>query len=464
VLLALLALLAGACTGGESPAGSFSGPPDRPSASPPPGSADASCPASYAEPDPGRPRIRLTFDIGNDLASVQGTERLEFTPDQPISELVFRLTPNTAPSYRQGNSIEIVSAVGDPRGGAHRFEQAGAAAGSQGGLLIVPLGREVPPGQRVTAAITFTLRLGEGAFDRFGRLRSYAWWGSGHPLLAWERGVGWHREPLLKFSGESATSEAAAIDLTVIAPSAHQVLMSGTPDPPVDAGTHRRRWHAVADRARDVSVAVGAFDLAEETVGGTRIVVGTPRGTSPDGLLAEHVRATRELARHFGPSPFPVLSVARLPLEGGGIEYPGSIFMLSDSRVVAVHETAHQWFYAMVGDSQARDPWLDEAFATYAEQLVDGGGSTEALALPGDVGDPVAAFDRAVTYFTVVYGKGAAALAKARRAAGPARFDAALRCYINANAWRIARPANLERALAELPSALAVLREAGALD
>ena len=46
--------------------------------------------------------------------------------------------------------------------------------------------------------------------------------------------------------------------------------------------------------------------------------------------------------------------------------------MLDGSRVVAVHETAHQWFYAMVGDSQARHPWLDEAFATYAEQLVDG--------------------------------------------------------------------------------------------
>ena len=46
--------------------------------------------------------------------------------------------------------------------------------------------------------------------------------------------------------------------------------------------------------------------------------------------------------------------------------------MLDDSRVVAVHELAHQWFYAMVGDSQARDPWLDEAFATYAEEVIDG--------------------------------------------------------------------------------------------
>ena len=30
------------------------------------------------------------------------------------------------------------------------------------------------------------------------------------------------------------------------------------------------------------------------------------------------------------------------------------------------------WFYGMVGNSQFRDPWLDEAFASYAEELVDG--------------------------------------------------------------------------------------------
>jgi hypothetical protein len=38
-----------------------------------------------------------------------------------------------------------------------------------------------------------------------------------------------------------------------------------------------------------------------------------------------------------------------------------------------------------------------------------------------------------------------------------------VRCYVNANAWRIARPADLERALAGLPAAVTVLREAGAL-
>ena len=45
----------------------------------------------------------------------------------------------------------------------------------------------------------------------------------------------------------------------------------------------------------------------------------------------------------------------------------------------------------------------------------------------------------------------------------PAKFDAALRCYVNANAWRIAKPTDLAKALAGLPASTKVLQDAGAL-
>lgn len=329
---------------------------------------------------------------------------------------------------------------------------------------MLPLEREVPAGQQVSAQVGFTLTLGRQAFDRFGRLQQYAWWGSGQPLLAWERGVGWHKEPLLQFTAESATSEVASIDLTVTAPERYTVLSSGVPDAPAAAGDGRRRWHSVADRARDVSVAVGPFVLAEETVAGTRVVVRVPDGSQPQPLLDEATRAVRELSRRFGPPPYPVINLARLPLGGGGIEYPGSILMLDDSRLVTVHEVAHQWFYGMVGNSQARDPWLDEAFASWAQELVDGTPSDRALVLPGRVGDSTTSYgDDERGYYDTTYGKGAAALTAAREAAGAARFDAAIRCYVNANAWRIARPADLAAQLTSLPAAVKVLRDAGAL-
>ena len=49
------------------------------------------------------------------------------------------------------------------------------------------------------------------------------------------------------------------------------------------------------------------------------------------------------------------------------------------------------------------------------------------------------------------------------RPAGAEAFDAAIRCYVDANAWSIATPADVAAALADLPAALAPLIDAQAL-
>jgi Peptidase family M1 domain len=431
------------------------------------GSARA-CPASYVPPDPRRPKVWLRFDVGADLTSVQGSERVEFTPDRPITELVFRLTANTAPTVREGNKIVITSARADHGGGAPTYDADGAAPTTQGGLLRIPFAARIPAGTTVRAQIAFTVTLGDGAFDRFGRAGDgpsrYAWFASAQPLLAWERGYGWHTEPMLQFTAESATSEAMRTDLTVTAPASETVIMSGDPaDPPTDGPI--RTWHSTIESARDVSVAVGPFTVSDKSVNGVKLRVGATSAQERDQLVPLFEQSIIAHSRRFGPFPFPSLSVARVPAEGGGIEYPSSILMMDDSRVVAVHETAHQWFYAMVGDSQAMHAWLDEAFATYAEQLVDGDApALSTLTVPGHVDKPTASYgDAEHLYYAVTYGKGAAALHAARTAAGGDKFDAAIRCYVNANAWRIANPSDLEAALSAFPAALGILRKAHAL-
>ncbi|WP_375480827.1 M1 family aminopeptidase [uncultured Jatrophihabitans sp.] len=433
--------------------------PGKPSATP-----AATCPPSYLPPDPQRPRVSLNFRIAPSLTTVTGTEHIAFTPDKAITELVFRLTPNTAPSVAEGNQIVVRSATADHGGGRYVFSRANAAPNTQGGLLRIPFAAPVAAGTTVHAALTFTVTLGEESFGRFGRTGGFAWFASAHPLLAWERGYGWHTEDMIDFPAESATSEAMQTSLTVTAPAADTVIMSGDPATPTRSGT-TRTWHASLAAARDVSVAVGPFAVADVKVGAVRLRLGAPDDTLRDDLVPEFRRAITALAARFGPFPFPSLSVARLPASGGGIEYPGAILMLDGSRLVAVHETAHQWFYAMVGDSQAQHPWLDEAFAQYAEQLVDGTPEDPAaLALPGRVGSSTESYGADERgYYATTYDKGAAALEAARTAAGPAKFDAALRCYVAANAWRIAKPADLQKALGKLPAAVAVLRKAGAL-
>ncbi|MCW2528356.1 MAG: hypothetical protein JWM76_3216 [Pseudonocardiales bacterium] len=430
-----------------------------------PGSPSGSCPSSYVEPDSKRPQTTLTFDIADDHRTVTGTEKISFTPDADITELVFRLTANTVPTHNVGNGIEVTEATADHGAGKATYDRAGAAPDTQGGLLRIPFSSKIKSGTTVKAELAFTLTIGTDSFDRFGSAGGFVWFASAHPLLAWERGYGWHTEPMIQFTAESATSEAAKTSLTVTAPAADVVLASGLPTDPGPAIGGRKTWHSTVDAARDVSVAAGPFVLNEAEMNGVKVRVGAPDAQGAAEVMSDEKLALTELGKRFGPFPFPTLSVALLPVPGGGIEYPSSILLLGSSRLVTVHETAHQYFYAMVGDSQAEHAWLDEAFASYAEQLVNNDAPPASdLDLPGPVDKPTADYGaQERLYYSITYDKGAAALHAARAAAGAEKFDVAMRCYVNANAWKIAEPRDLAAALKNLPAALAVLRKAGAL-
>jgi hypothetical protein len=436
-----------------------------PSGTAPP-TGPAGCPSERAAPDPDRPVVDLDFSLGADLRTVTGTQTVVFTPDLPTRELVFRLVPNGPDATALGNQLTVTAVRGDDvaTGG---YEQAGAAA--PGGFYVVALTDRLTAGESTEVALDFTLRLGGGGFERLGTAQDVSWWASGAPLLAWEPGVGWARDPFVPVLGETATSPASDTTTTVDAPAALTVLMTGDQDEPTRERGGRRTWVSHEPAARDVSVAVGSFLTAETQVDGVRVTTGVLPGSGrdPARLARTTGEAIGRLSARFGAFPYATLTVPWLPDFGGGIEYPSSILLASPDETVLLHEVAHMWFYGMVGDDQFRDPWLDEAFASYAESVAvtpDPGRVARALAAEGDVGGSMADFPDDRRYVTAVYGKGAAMLLTARQQAGPDAFDAALRCYVDAQAWTIATPADVGRALAGLPAALAVLQQAGALD
>jgi hypothetical protein len=434
-----------------------------------PAEAEPLCPAERAAPDPERPVVALDFRLEDDLRTVTGTQNVVFTPDRPTGELVFRLVPNTPESAAAGNRL----VVGDVRGldvASGGYEGAGAAG--PGGLYVVTLDDVLAAGESTEVELDFTITLGEGAMDRLGADTGVSWWASGAPLLTWEPGVGWARDPFVDVSGETASSPVADVTLRVSAPERLTVLMTGDQDPPSTPSGGRRTWTSEEPVARDVSVAVGEFTTTERTTpGGVRVTAGVlPGAELPADQLADWtVAAIADLGQRLGPFPYGTLTVALLPDYGGGIEYPSAILEATPERYVLVHEVAHMWFYGMVGNSQFRDPWLDEAFATFAEETVNPPPAeqlAERLGLSGDVGDSMGDFadDGTIPYFAAVYGKGGAALQAARDAVGAEAFDAAIRCYVDANAWTIATPADVGAVLADLPGAVAVLAQAGALD
>jgi hypothetical protein len=96
--------------------------------------------------------------------------------------------------------------------------------------------------------------------------------------------------------------------------------------------------------------------------------------------LKDSAAALALYSRLFGPYPHPSLSVVEADFRDG-MEYDGLIFLsygfynLYDGTpkgyltAIAAHETAHQWWFGLVGNDQLKEPWLDESMATYSERL-----------------------------------------------------------------------------------------------
>jgi hypothetical protein len=391
--------------------------------------------------------------------TVTGTERIVFAPDLAIREVVLRLWAAAPRPAKAGGRVDV---------GTTKVNGI-AVTSRRSSPTVLRIPATVPAGASVTVDVAFTLHLPTGINDRFGHRGTTAWFGSGLPLLAWERGRGWALEPATAAFAEASTSEAMELtSLTVKRAKGLNVIATGV-QVAEDGTTAKFRARSV----RDVAVAVGRFRVAHATAGDVPVVVGVAPGLTDDAAATarELARAIRAHAARFGPFPYERLAVAVLPDIGGGIEYPAAILLGKGQTkdATASHEVGHEWWYGLIGDDQARDPWLDEAFATYAEALDRGTGpsylrTTIPAGGKGKTGQPMTFWEsRQSIYFRSVYIQGAAALLRARAASGAAAFDNAIRCHVRRNAHRITTPADLRESLKNLPAAIRELRAAGAL-
>jgi aminopeptidase N len=233
------------------------------------------------------------------------------------------------------------------------------------------------------------------------------------------------------------------------------------------------------DPARDFYLAVGA-GLAElsdkrKSAGGLAIRCFAPPGRGAAAAFAREVagRAIAAFSKRFGPYPYDTFTVLAGPLTALGIEFPGltvigeRIFSLEGSvdgvptramlEATVAHEVAHQWFYNLVGNDQATEPWLDEALAQYATRLyyLDRYGEDAAESYTDSwwsrwsrvdrtlkpVGLPVSDYT-AKEYGAIVYGRGPLFLETLASSMGVPAFDRSVKRYVERFSWRIAQSAD----------------------
>src|SRR5262249_54445596 len=109
---------------------------------------------------------------------------------------------------------------------------------------------------------------------------------------------------------------------------------------------------------------------------------------SLQSTLDTAAQALTAFSRRYAAYPWSRYTVM---IENGGLslgeEYPSIVFLSPDlPSMITVHETAHQWFYSLLGDNQGRNPGLDESRARWAAaRLMDEVGAEASTDIPADV-------------------------------------------------------------------------------
>lgn len=225
--------------------------------------------------------------------------------------------------------------------------------------------------------------------------------------------------------------------------------------------------------SRDFEVLSASFLLDGRTVNVDYYTLGD---SEAEIALASVVSALETFSATFGAYPYSRLCIAESHIHAGGMEY-GS-FIVLDASVsqtaalcdVAVHETAHQWWFGVVGSDQLNTAWLDEGlteFCTAYYHLLRGDEDTyrtfvaaakenylvyrrlpAAVGFDGAMSRPLSSFLTDGEYVAVTYAKGVLLFDTLLQLAGKDKLNAALADYFAANAFAIATPAALSESFA----------------
>jgi hypothetical protein len=205
-----------------------------------------------------------------------------------------------------------------------------------------------------------------------------------------------------------------------------------------------------ASDVRDFTVTASSnFETRQRVVGDTTVRVWFRPGTRGSTWLDAAADAFAALEQRLGAYGYPTFDVVE-SAGGAGMESPGLIWIPGDTpavnlRYIVAHETAHQWFYGIVGSDQVREPFTDEAAADFVARSIFG--------IRRGSHCPTARLDRSIydysaqCYYETVYIQGGNLLDDARRQMGSDVFWTALRGYVEANRHKLTSTATLLRTL-----------------
>jgi transcriptional regulator with XRE-family HTH domain len=404
------------------------------------------------------PRYVLRVSVDYEGHSLEASERLDFVnvTDDTLQELVFNVFPNHAEDVFLLKEVTLGKA--GEQEGTPQVEYS-----LNGTSLRVNLATPLEPGKEITVFLEFSLNV--------PRMNPYLEWSNGslgysdrmlaagnwYPVLVpYREGQGWCAFAY-HVIGDPYVTDVADYEVEIIAPSNVTIAGSGDEERIGNSWRYRLsqgRSFAFVASDQYVSSAAQAGHIA---VVSYHFPVHEGSGADAATAAAEALTAFEGL---FGPYPYSTYRLAEVDF-AGGLEFSGLCFMGDDwyaehpggyrSSMVSLvaHETAHQWWYGLVGNDQVGEPWLDEALATYSSmlyyermhpELVEWWWESEVQTYRprGQVDLPIYAFMDGRTYLDAVYRRGALFIRDLRERMGDEAFFAFLKDYCQSRQQKLA--------------------------
>ena len=280
------------------------------------------------------------------------------------------VVPNTYKAYAYPNgdsfgNISIESALVDDVAVAYAIE------GEDMDILSVPLQEELFPNQTATIELTYEIQLAN-IKHRLGYAENTTNLGNFFPILCHVDNDNYTTSPYYNV-GDPFVSDVANFDVSITVRENFTVASTGNLVDTSTTSTGYVCYKYNADACRDFALVLSdKYKKLSKTVGDTTVNYYYFSDSSAENSLAVAVDCLTYFNQHVGNYPYKQYSVCETDFCYGGMEYPCLSMVTSGSKQYVeaiVHETAHQYFYSVVGNDQIEYPWMDEGLAEFVTYL-----------------------------------------------------------------------------------------------
>jgi hypothetical protein len=413
----------------------------------------------------------LDIEIADDFLSLHGQEKVRYTnqENQSLNEVYFQLFPNM-----EGGKSTVSDAMIDDVTIKPIYEEGNST-------MRVPLSTPLESGHSVVIQLNFEVNIPQdagGNYGLFGYIDDILVLDGFYPAIPVFDENGWHKG-IIPPNSDTTFQDVSFYVVKVTAPKNLVIVTTGVQVDSQQSGNQQIKKFAQGP-ARDFYIAASKdFKVVSEKIGETTVNSYAANNLTDGSKIAlkTAVNAIKDYNANFGTYPYTEFDVVSTPMQGAyGIEYPGitginySLYDLNSIigglsasvtlESTVAHETAHQWFYNVVGDDQWNQPWLDESMAQYStglyyldeygQQGFDGYESSwysrwdrvDREIMP--IGLPAGDY-QGKEYSAIVYGRGPIFIETLAKTMGQPAFTKFLKDYYQTYKWGIATTSGYEK-------------------